>query len=169
MEGRDVARPHAFVLAVMIVLSACAQTIQPDAAYRSPAEARDQSVGQIYTTACRPEECYRRLGEVDYVESPDEAEADRHHISATQSLERIALEKYGETQVDAVIGLRATKDNLGSQLIVSGDAVHIEYKSTIACIAQRIASAIVNVLCDSERKGMVGDAAEYERLIGSLP
>lgn len=54
-------------------------------------------------------------------------------------------------------------------MVVSGEAVQLDDRTTLGCILQKFGSAVINLACDSEREGMIGDADEYERLYESLP
>ena len=61
------------------------------------------------------------------------------------------------------------KDAAHARMVVSGEAVQFEQQTSLSCVLQKLGSAIFNLSCDSSREGMVGDAAEYERLYESLP
>ena len=154
-----------FTVLLFVAVWACGSA-QPQAsgvAAMTALHARD-----IYTTACRPERCYRELGQVKYVEGVPEAENDLSHIGATEQLKTLAVEKYGG-QADTIISLRAVKDPRVAGVIVSGEAVQFDQRATLSCIVQRFGSAAINLACDSQREGMIGDADEYERIYESLP
>jgi len=156
-----------FVLLLAIGLSACTNA-QPDAPSSSQVPTSALTTGEIYAPACRPEWCYRSLGEVRYAETLSQAGADLRYIDATENLKRVALEKYSD-RPDAIIKLHAMKDAAHARMVVSGEAVQFEQQTSLSCVLQKLGSAIFNLSCDSSREGMVGDAAEYERLYESLP
>jgi hypothetical protein len=90
-----------FTALVFVALWACGSA-QPQATGMAAVTGSD--AGGIYTTACRPEWCYRALGRVKYVEALLEAENDLNHIGATEELKKLAVEEYGG-QVNAIISL----------------------------------------------------------------
>ncbi len=150
----------------MLVISACASA-ERGPAFRTAVPMRT-GPDSIYATACRPEWCYRDLGQVKSVEALSEAAIDRHHIDATERLKKLAAEEYGG-EADAIIRLRATMDPLEGAVVVSGEAVRADRGKVLGCALQIFVSAVINLACDSQREGVIGDADEYERLYESLP
>jgi hypothetical protein len=61
------------------------------------------------------------------------------------------------------------KEPLDDGVVVIGEAVELEDRTTLGCVLQKFGSALINLACDSQREGMIGDADEYERVYNSLP
>jgi hypothetical protein len=123
---------------------------------------------RIDATVCRPTQCYLVLGDVNYVEPLSEASSDAYHVDTTEGLKKLALKRYGN-EVDAIIELRATRDEHSSQTLLTGEAVQFVHRTGLSCFLEIAGSELLDIVCDSERQGMIGDAAEYERLNDSLP
>ena len=137
MNGIGLSRCKRFVALVAVLTSACATAQPPDAGRALEAQTASHPAGHIFVTAATlNEECYKEVGEVNYVEPFDQAATDPDYSEVAVKLRQIAQQKYPE-QVDAIIGVHGTSNELGTEVLVSGLAVQVEDQTSVGCTLQK--------------------------------
>jgi hypothetical protein len=132
----------ASVAAMALLLSACAAAT-PQAASASAATRTPRAAEHIYVTeGSLNTACYQEVGEVGYVESFAAAVTDPEHIVMADTLRKAAVRKY-PNRVDAIINVHTQDHDIGSEVLVSGEAVQLESPDKIDCkLPKTIATAL---------------------------
>ena len=132
-----------FLLVAAITVCACASARQPDVTRTQDVRSADHPTGHILiTTETLDSECYRDLGEVEYAQPFYQAAIDPDHTELAQQLRGVAQEKY-PNQVDAVIGMHASANEVGTAIVASGEAVQFEHQGELSCAVPRTMRATV--------------------------
>ena len=148
-------------IAIMaVLLSACATAKPPEAAPAAAAQSASRPAGHIYVTEqSLNTACYQEVGEVNYVEPFAAAATDPEHLEMADELRKAAVEKY-PNRVDAIINVHADDHNIGSDVLVSGEAVQLEPPSKLDCkLPDTMAAALVNFATGTKARGMRRGAA----------
>ncbi len=137
------------------LLSACATAKPPEAAPAPAAQSASRPAGHIYVTEQSIDTaCYEEVGKVSYVEPFAAAATDPEHLQMADELRKAAVEKY-PNRVDAIINVRADDHNIGSDVLVSGEAVQLEPPSKVDCkLPDTIAAALVNFATGTKSRGL---------------
>jgi hypothetical protein len=137
-----------------ILLSACATAKPPEAAQAPAAQNASRPAGHIYVTEeSLDTACYQKVGDVSYVEPFAAAATDPEHLEMADELRKAAVEKY-PNQVDAIINVHADDHDIGSEVLVGGEAVRLEPPSKVDCkLPDTIAAALVNFATGSKPRG----------------
>jgi hypothetical protein len=137
------------------LLSACATAKPPDAAPAPAAQSASRPAGHIYVTEQSIDTaCYEEVGKVSYVEPFAAAATDPEHLQMADELRKAAVEKY-PNRVDAIINVRADDHNIGSDVLVSGEAVQLEPPGKVDCkLPDTIAAALVNFATGTKSRGL---------------
>jgi len=135
-------------------LSSCATAKAPEAASRPAAQTASRSAGHIYVTqGSLDSACYKEVGEVGYLEPFSAAAMDPGNLGVVDELRKAAVEKY-PNQVDAIINVHTQDRDVGSEVLVAGDAVQLEPSSKLDCkLPDMISSALANFATGSEASG----------------
>jgi hypothetical protein len=143
VEKKRAAAYAASVAAMALLLSACAAATPPQAATASAAPRTPRAAEHIYVTeGSLNTACYQEVGEVGYVESFAAAVTDPEHIAMADMLRKAAVRKY-PNRVDAIINVHTQDHDIGSEVLVSGDAVQLESPDKIDCkLPKTIATAL---------------------------
>jgi hypothetical protein len=149
------------------LLSACATAKPPEATIPKPAPSASRSAGHIYVTADTLDTaCYQKIGEVSYVEPFSAAATDPELLGVADELRKVAVEKY-PNRIDAIINVHAEDHDIGSEVLVSGDAVQLAPPSTIDCkLPDKIAAAFANFATSSQSRGLRRGATSGSRYNG---
>jgi hypothetical protein len=87
----------------------------------------------IYVTGqSLPGECYTDLGAIKIVQPYGEAAVDQDNSQARKRLRAAALSRY-PADVDAVINVQSEQNDVGTEVIVTGEAVRLEDRHTAQC------------------------------------
>lgn len=87
----------------------------------------------IYVTPRNlPDDCYTALGTVTVRQGFGEAAVDPDGSETAKQLRAAALSKY-PADVDAVINVQSTQNDVGTMVTVSGEAVRLEDSTTVKC------------------------------------
>jgi hypothetical protein len=145
-------------IAIAVLLSACATAKPPEAAPAAAAPAAQSAshpAGHIYVSEDSLDTaCYQEVGEVSYAEPFAEAATDPEHLAMADQLRKTAAEKY-PNRVDAIINVHTDDHNIGSEVLVSGEAVQLEPPSKVDCrLPDKIAAAFVNFATGTKARGM---------------
>jgi hypothetical protein len=143
-------------IAIMAVfISACATAKPPEAAPAAAAQSEYRPAEHIYVTEQSLDTaCYREVGEVNYVEPFAAAATDPEHLEMADELRKAAVEKY-PNRVDAIINVHADDHNIGSDVLVSGEAVQLEPPSKLDCkLPDTMAAALVNFATGTKSRGL---------------
>lgn len=145
MDTIRVAAYAASIAAMALLLSACAAKTPPKAARAPSAPGTSRTAEHIYVTeGSLDSACYRQVGEVGYVESFAAAVTDPEHIAMADTLRKAAVQKY-PNRVDAIINVHTEDHDIGSEVLVSGEAVQLESPGKIDCkLPKTIATALAN-------------------------
>ncbi len=137
------------------LLSACATAKPPEAAPAPAAPSASRTAGHIYVTEQSLDTaCYQEVGEVSYVEPFAAAATDPEHLQMADELRKAAVEKY-PNRVDAIINVRADDHDIGSDVLVSGEAVQLEPPSKVDCkLPDKIAAALVGFATGAKARGL---------------
>jgi hypothetical protein len=137
------------------LLSACATAKPPEAAPAPAAQSASRPAGHIYVTEQSIDTaCYQEVGAVSYVEPFAAAATDPEHLQMADELRKAAVEKY-PNRVDAIINVRADDHNIGSDVLVSGEAVQLEPPGKVDCkLPDTIAAALVNFATGTKSQGL---------------
>ncbi len=96
----------------------------------------------IYVTSQNlPGECYTDLGTVNVAQPYGEAVVDQDKSAATRELRAAALRKY-PADVDAVINVASEQNDVGTAVIVTGEAVRLEDSHTVKCTLREMEPAM---------------------------
>jgi len=147
---------HTGLIAIMaVLLSACATAKPPEAAPAAAAQSASRPTGHIYVTEQSLDTaCYQEVGEVNYVEPFAAAATDPEHLQMADELRKAAVEKY-PNRVDAIINVHADDHNIGSDVLVSGEAVQLEPPSKLDCkLPDTLAAALVNFATGTKARGL---------------
>jgi hypothetical protein len=77
-------------------------------------------------------QCYRDLGTINFRQSFADAATDPDGSKMKAQMGALALARY-PNDVDAVINLHTNQNEIGTALTVSGEAVAMEPRGTLAC------------------------------------
>jgi hypothetical protein len=80
--------------------------------------------------------CYREIGQVEYEQPFYQAAIDPDHTELAEQLRKTAEEKY-PNQVDAVIGVHGSSNDVGTAIVASGEAVQFEHQNQLSCAVPR--------------------------------
>jgi hypothetical protein len=147
---------HIGLIAIIaVLLSACATAKPPEAAPAAAARSASRPAGHIYVTEQSLDTaCYQEVGEVNYVEPFAAAATDPEHLQMADELRKAAVEKY-PNRVDAIINVHADDHNIGSDVLVSGEAVQLEPPSKLDCkLPDTMAAALVNFATGTKSRGL---------------
>ena len=134
-------------------LSACAAAKPPEAVSAPVAQSAPRPATHIYVTEeSLDNACYKEVGEVNYVEPFAAAATDPEHLGMADELRAAAVKKY-PNRVDAIINVHTDDHDIGSEVLVSGEAVQLEPPSKIDCkLPDKIAAALVNFATGSQAR-----------------
>ncbi|MGH7914287.1 MAG: hypothetical protein ACREPW_06520 [Candidatus Binataceae bacterium] len=123
----------------------------PEAALAPAPQSTSRPAAHIYVTdASLDTACFQKVGEVSYVEPFAAAATDPEHIGTADALRKAAVEKY-PNQVDAIINVHANDHDVGSEVLVNGEAVQLEPPGRIGCkLPGAIAAALVSLAAGSK-------------------
>ncbi|MGA8059154.1 MAG: hypothetical protein WB999_12990 [Candidatus Binataceae bacterium] len=138
-----------------VLLSACATAKPPEAAPAPAAQTASRPAGHIYVTEQSLDTaCYQEVGGVSYVEPFAAAATDPEHLQMADQLRKAAVEKY-PNRVDAIINVHADDHDIGSDVLVSGEAVQLAPPSKVDCkLPDTIAAALVNFATGAKSRGL---------------
>ena len=147
------------LMLVLAIACGCATQSPPPV----PQQAARPANRYIYvTTRNLPDECYTDLGTVTVNRSFAEAAVDPDSSEAAKQLRAAALNKY-PADVDAVINVQSTQNDVGTMVTVSGDAVRLEDSHTVKC-AMRDAEKVMDTSAEAAAGGIGG--ADAGGLVG---
>jgi hypothetical protein len=144
------------LIAIMAVLhSACAAAKPPEAAPAAAAQSASRTASHIYVTEeSLDTACYQEVGEVSYVEPFAAAATNPEHSQMADEVRQAAVAKY-PNRVDAIINVHADDHDIGSYVLVSGEAVQLEPPGKVDCeLPDTIASALVNFATGTKSRGL---------------
>src|SRR5512146_3364668 len=119
------------IAAMALLLAACATAKPPEAARALTAHGTSRPAAHIYVTeGSLDTACYQEVGEVSYVEPFATAVTDPEHLGMADELRKAAIQKY-PNRVDAIINVHTEDHDIGSEVLVSGEAVQLEAPSKI--------------------------------------
>jgi hypothetical protein len=155
-----VARYIGSVAIMAILFSACATAAPPEPAPSTPpapaaaAQSAPRSGEHIYVTGDTLDTaCYKEVGEVSYVEPFSAAVTDPDNLGVADQLRKLAVDKYPD-RVDAIINVHSEDHDIGSEVLVSGEAVQIEPPSKIDCkLPEKLAAAFANFATGAKTRG----------------
>lgn len=138
-----------------VLLSACATAKPPEAVPAPAAQSASRPAGHIYVTEQSLDTaCYQEVGGVSYVEPFAAAATDPEHLQMADQLRKAAVEKY-PNRVDAIINVHADDHDIGSDVLVSGEAVQLAPPSKVDCkLPDTIAAALVNFATGAKSRGL---------------
>jgi hypothetical protein len=120
----------------LAIMSGCSTQSAPEQETARPANR------YIYITDKNlPDECYRDLGGVKLTRPYGEAVVDPDNFQMRKELRAAALSKYPD-DVDAVIEVKSQQNDVGTQVIVTGEAVRLENQTTTHCAVQGVEHAV---------------------------
>jgi hypothetical protein len=154
MGPRHLGGYTASIATMVLLLSACATANPPKATPVTAAQSASRPAEHIYVTGDRLDTaCYQEVGEVSYAEPFAEAATDPENLGIADKLRKAAVEKY-PNRVDAIINVHTEDHDIGSEVLVSGEAVQLEPPSKIDCKQpDTIAAAFVNFATGSKARG----------------
>jgi hypothetical protein len=125
---------------VPAIACGCASQSPPPPA---PQQAARPANRYIYVSArTLPDDCYTNLGTVSVSRAFGDAAVDPDNSEAVKQLRAVALSKY-PADVDAVINVQSSQNDVGTTVTVSGDAVRLEDSHTVKC-AMRDAEKVMD-------------------------
>ena len=138
-----------------LLFLACATAKSPEADRAPVAQSASRPAGHIYVTEeSLDTACYREVGEVSCVEPFATAATDPENLGMADELRKAAVEKY-PNRVDAIINVHTADRNIGSEVLVTGEAVQLEPPSKVDCkLPDTIAAAFLNFATGSKARGM---------------
>jgi len=138
-----------------LLFLACATAKSPEADRAPVAQSASRPAGHIYVTEeSLDTACYREIGEVSCVEPFATAATDPENLGMPDQLRKAAVEKY-PNRVDAIINVHTADRNIGSEVLVTGEAVQLEPPSKVDCkLPDTIAAAFLNFATGSKARGM---------------
>ena len=87
----------------------------------------------IYVTSkSLPGECYTDLGAISITQPFGEAAVDKDNSEARKQLRTAALSRYPH-DVDAVINVQSQQNDVGTEVIVTGEAIRLEDRHKVQC------------------------------------
>jgi hypothetical protein len=147
-------------LAMALAIACGCSTQSPPA---TPPQAVRPANRYIYvTTRNLPDECYTNLGTVTINRAYADAAVDPDNSEAAKQLRGAALKQY-PADVDAVINVESTQNDVGTMVTVSGDAVRLEDSHTVQC-AMRDAEKVMDTSAEAATGGIGG--ADAGGLVG---
>ncbi len=149
-----VARYIGSIATMAVLLSACATAKPPEAAPAPAAQSAPRTAEHIYVTGDTIDTaCYQEVGEVSYVEPFSAAATDPENLGVADELRKAAVKKY-PNRVDAIINVHTEDHDIGSEVLVSGEAVQLEPPSKIDCkLPDTLAAAFVNFATGTKSRG----------------
>lgn len=115
--------------AVLVMALACGCASQPALPQQAPRPANRY----IYVTSeGLPGDCYTDLGPIQISQPFAKAAVDEDNSDTAKRLRALAMDSY-PADVDAVIGVQADQNDVGSQVTVKGEAVRLEDHPTVQC------------------------------------
>ncbi len=149
-----VARYIGSIATVAVLLSACATAKPPEAAPAPAAQRAPRSAEHIYVTEDTLDTaCYQEVGEVSFVEPFSAAATDPENLGIADELRKAAVKKY-PNRVDAIINVHTEDHDIGSEVLVSGEAVHLEPPSKLECqTPDKLVAEVVNFTTGSRVLG----------------
>jgi hypothetical protein len=142
-------------IATMAVwLSTCATAKPPEAVPAPATQSAPRSAAHIYVTGDTLDSaCYQEVGQVSYVEPFSAAATDPENLAVADELRKAAVKKY-PNRVDAIINVHTEDHDIGSEVLVSGEAVQLEPPSKLDCQSpDKLAAAFVNFTTGSRALG----------------
>jgi hypothetical protein len=135
-------RKLVFLSAALLTCACSANRIAPpkEVASRPPVAAATPNRHIYVTAGGMPSGCYSKLGVVSFVEPYGDSTIDPDHTREASQLRKVAEQKY-PGQVDAIIRLRTTQNDVGTMVQVSGEAVHLNKHETMECMERAAAQA----------------------------
>lgn len=137
--GGEVIRSIPNLLVFMLglaIMSGCATQSAPEQETPQPANR------YIYITEKNlPDACYRDLGAVKLTRPYAETVVDPDNFQMRKELRAVALSKY-PNDVDAVINVKSQQNEVGTQVIVTGEAVRLENRTTTQCALRGVENAV---------------------------
>jgi hypothetical protein len=149
-----VARYIGSLASIAVLLSACATAKPPEAAPAPRAQSAPRSAEHIYVTGGTLDTaCYQQVGEVSFVEPFSAAATDPENLGIADELRKDAVKKY-PNRVDAIINVHTEDHDIGSEVLVSGEAVQLEPPSKMDCkLPDKLAAAFVNFATGTKARG----------------
>jgi hypothetical protein len=150
-----VARYIGPIAALAALLSACATAKPPPETSTAPAPQSTSRSGHIYVTPDTLDTaCYEEVGEVSFVEPFSAAATDPENLNTADGLRKDAVKKY-PNRVDAIINVHTEDHDIGSEVLVSGEAVQLEPPSKLDCkLPDKLAAAFANFATGSQPRGL---------------
>jgi len=138
-----------------LLFFACATAKAPEADRSPAAQNASRPAGHIYVTGeSLDTACYREVGEVSCVEPFATAATDPDNLGMADELRKAAVEKY-PNRVDAIINVHTADRDIGSEVLVTGEAVQLEPPSKIDCkLPDTIAAVLLNFATGSKGPGI---------------
>ena len=138
-----------------LLFLACATAKSPEADRAPVAQSASRPAGHIYVTEeSLDTACYREVGEVSCVEPFATAATDPENLGMADELRKAAVEKY-PNRVDAIINAHTADRNIGSEVLVTGEAVQLEPPSKVDCkLPDTMAAALVNFATGTKSRGL---------------
>lgn len=117
-------------LAIAAAFGCASQSSAPPAPVQRAARPANR---YIYVTAqSLPGECYSDLGAIRVAQPYGEAAVDADSSAQTKEIRSAALSKY-PADVDAVINIQSEQNDVGTAVIVTGEAVRLEDSHSVKC------------------------------------
>jgi hypothetical protein len=123
----------------------------------APHAARAANRYVYVTTQKLPGECYSDLGAVRIAQPYGEAAVDADNSAATREIRAAALGKY-PADVDAVINVQSEQNDVGTAVIVTGEAVRLEDAHSVKCALKGMQS-VMDSGANSAGGGVAGATA----------
>jgi hypothetical protein len=144
----------ASIATMTVLLSTCATAKRPEAVPAPAAHSASHSTGHIYVTReALDSACYKEIGEVSYAEPFAAAATDPENLGVADELRKAAIEKY-PNRVEAIINVHTEDHDVGSEVLVSGEAVQLEPPSKVDCtLPDTLAAVFVNFATGSKMRG----------------
>jgi len=112
------------------------------------------------TTQTLPGECYTDLGAINITQPYGEAAVDKDNSEARKQLRAAALSRY-PADVDALINVQSEQNDVGTQVIVTGEAVRLEDRHTVKCTLRGMEGAM-------DQAAMTGSGGVSGAAVGGL-
>jgi hypothetical protein len=147
----------AYVIYLGLVLAdavGCASQTSPPPAQHA---ARPANRYVYVTTQNLPGECYSDLGAVRIAQPYGEAAVDADNSAATREIRAAALGRY-PADVDAVINVQSEQNDVGTAVIVTGEAVRLEDSHSVKCALKGMQS-VMDSGANSAAGGVAGATA----------
>jgi hypothetical protein len=126
-----------FLILALAIASGCAATSPAP----QPQPPRPANRYIYISSQSLPGECYTDLGTVKLARPFGEAAVDPDNSGMQKELRAAALSKY-PADVDAVINVQSQQNDAGTDVIVTGEAVRLEDRTTVRCALRGAESAL---------------------------